>query len=102
MKKVPLAVVVSFFALLMLLSVSGSVNNTQFQFSTPHSFLQADGAPVPPLPPHGAELFTLDAKDGAPIPPLPPRAFARDVNLSVDGGPISPFPPHALATSEIS
>jgi hypothetical protein len=102
MKKVALAVVVSFFAVLMLLPVSGSVNNAPVQFSAPHSSLQADGAPIPPLPPHAVKAVTLDAQDGGPIPPLPPHSFASDMNLSADGAPIPPLPPHALATLEIA
>ena len=57
---------------------------------------QADGAPLPPLPPPKKPLVGQPAlvADGAPLPPLPPPKKPGGSSVLVaDGAPLPPLPP---------
>jgi hypothetical protein len=53
--------------------------------------MQADGAPLPPLPPTAKGAWL--SADGAPLPPLPPTT--KSAWLLADGAPLPPLPPTA-------
>ena len=95
MKKTALAVAVSLFAALMVLPVVRSVNLTAGKPVTIDHVLNADGSPMPPLPPKPPSMVegTLVA-DGSPMPPLPPKPPSMDAGtLVADGSPMPPLPP---------
>jgi hypothetical protein len=79
-------------ALPVLTPTKASPGKTVMQGTT----IQADGSPMPPLPPHGKAVVSTIIADGSPIPPLPPQDQATD---AADGSPIPPMPPHLLAGS---
>jgi hypothetical protein len=61
------------FSLIAVSLVIPASHSTKFRNTTPGSpqTLQADGTPLPPLPPPNAVGSILVA-DGTPLPPLPP------------------------------
>jgi hypothetical protein len=67
------------FAVLMVLPVTGSVNNSAGNLSNPNKVILADGSPIPPLPPYAFDSNTSIVADGSPIPPLPPYVLASNV-----------------------
>lgn len=78
---------VSFLFATIVVPLAGKVNHQSGFASQPvkNLQLQADGAPIPPLPPQARFMLA----DGAPIPPLPPQVKT----LLADGAPIPPLPP---------
>jgi hypothetical protein len=92
-KKALPVVVISFLAVLILLPVTGSVNNTASNLAFDKTFY-TDGSPVPPLPPHSKSLHSTVVADGSPVPPLPPHNVTSEPTLSADGSPVPPLPPH--------
>jgi hypothetical protein len=81
------------FSLIAVSLVIPAFHSTKFQNTTTGSpqTLQADGTPLPPLPPTHASDVTLLA-DGTPLPPLPPNAVGSI--LVADGTPLPPLPPN--------
>src|SRR6267142_265951 len=92
-KKVSVRLVLSLLSVAILVPLASSVNHfTRISKEQIKSrSLQADGAPIPPLPPPKGALVA----DGAPIPPLPPpkRFLSESGVLVADGYPIPPLPP---------
>lgn len=88
-KKVSVRLGLSLLSVAILVPLISSVNHfakiSKEQIKSPS--LQADGAPIPPLPPPKKYLVA----DGAPIPPLPPPKSTGA--LVADGAPIPPLPP---------
>jgi hypothetical protein len=88
-KKVSIRLGLSLLSVVILVPLISSVNHfariSQEQIKS--RSLQADGAPIPPLPPPKKYLVA----DGAPIPPLPPPKGMGA--LVADGAPIPPLPP---------
>lgn len=96
MKKFTLTAAALLFAVLMVLPVTASVNNTSGKLPAPNLTLCADGNPIPPFPPQGFESSTALPADGNPIPPFPPQVSTSTI-LAADGNPIPPFPPQITA-----
>jgi len=76
MKKYALPVGISFFALLIVLPVTYSVNHAAYNPAPSQQTLQADGAPLPAPIPHttidSASSASSLVADGAPLPaPIP-------------------------------
>lgn len=67
--KIALFVGLSLFAVSLVVPTSHSCKSPITKGSP--QTLQADGTPLPPLPPPNAKQATLVA-DGTPLPPLPP------------------------------
>ena len=92
--KIASAVAFTLIAVSFLVPTSYS---TKFQSTTTGSpqTLQADGTPLPPLPPPNVSDVTLLA-DGTPLPPLPPPNASGTI-LVADGTPLPPLPPPNLS-----
>jgi hypothetical protein len=88
-KKVSVRLGLSLLSVAILVPLISSVNHFAKISKEPikSRSLQADGAPIPPLPPPTKSLVA----DGAPIPPLPPPTGMGA--LVADGAPIPPLPP---------
>lgn len=92
-KKIRVRLGLSLLAVAILIPLASRVNCLEnvSKEQTKSRSLQADGAPIPPLPPPKNAVVA----DGAPIPPLPPpkgNSFAAE-SLIADGAPIPPLPP---------
>jgi hypothetical protein len=89
MKKVAILCVLSLFALLIVLPITSSFNQTVGNPVLDHRTLRADGYPIPPLKKLHHDSTSLVA-DGYPIPPL--KKLHRDsTSLVADGYPIPPL-----------
>jgi hypothetical protein len=73
MKKIWMVAGLAFFAAALAFTVTGSANNTSGKLVMQGVATQADGSPIPPLPPHFSEGAGAQGADGSPIPPLPPH-----------------------------
>ncbi|HVS88424.1 MAG TPA: hypothetical protein VHF01_09420 [Candidatus Acidoferrum sp.] len=79
MKKVAVLAALSLLALLIVLPITSSVNQTVGNPVLNNGTLRADGNPGPPLPPKKLHRdFTSLVADGNPGPPLPPKKLHRD------------------------
>ena len=98
-KKVSVRLGLSLLSVAILVPLIGSVNHFKriSKEQIRSRSLQADGAPIPPLPPPKGSLAESGVlvADGAPIPPLPPPKGT----LVADGAPIPPLPPLKNADS---
>jgi hypothetical protein len=84
MKKVALLAAFSLLALLILLPVTSSVNQTVGNPVLDHRMLRADGSPIPPLPPKKLHRDSTSlVADGSPIPPLPPKKPHRNYEAAL-------------------
>src|SRR5258708_30148170 len=90
MTKVAVICVLSLFALLIVLPITSSVNQTVGNPVLDHRTLRADGYPGPPLPRLHRDSTSLVA-DGYPGPPLP-RLHRDSTSLVADGYPGPPLP----------
>jgi len=97
MKKISMVAGLVFLAALLAFSVSSSVNNTSGNFHMQGVATQADGSPIPPLPPCCMSSSSTLSADGSPIPPLPPQFAKGAETLIADGSPIPPLPPCCMA-----
>jgi hypothetical protein len=102
MKKNLIAVAFSLFVVLMVLPVTGSVNNTPGKLFAPHTALLADGNPIPPMPPYGITSVSFVAADGNPIPPMPPYGKTSSSLIAADGNPIPPMPPYSRTSQAVA
>ena len=87
--KILLTVGFSLIAVSLIVPASSSTKFRTTTTGTPHT-LQADGTPLPPLPPNVSGTMLL--ADGTPLPPLPPNASGT--MLLADGTPLPPLPPN--------
>ena len=95
MKKYALLAGISFFALLIVLPVTRSVNQTTYNPALNQQTLQADGAPLPAPIPHTAISSTPLIADGAPLPaPIPHTTINGASTLIADGAPLPAPIPH--------
>jgi hypothetical protein len=98
MKKYALPVGISFFALLIVLPVTRSVNHAAYNPALSQQPLQADGAPLPAPIPHTAILNSPLMADGAPLPaPIPHTTINSAPSASTlvaDGAPLPAPIPH--------
>jgi hypothetical protein len=94
MKKIWMVAGLAFFAAALAFIVTHSYNNTSGKLVMQGLAMQADGSPIPPLPPHYTSGEETLVADGSPIPPLPPHYSEGAGALGADGSPIPPLPPH--------
>jgi hypothetical protein len=98
MKKYALLAGISFFALLIVLPVTCSVNHAAYNPALSQQTLQADGAPLPAPIPHTATSSSPLIADGAPLPaPIPHTAInsaPAASSLVADGAPLPAPIPH--------
>jgi len=98
MKKYALPVGIPFFALLIVLPVTCSVNHAAYNPALNQQTLQADGAPLPAPIPHTAISSSLLIADGAPLPaPIPHTTIdsaSSASSLVADGAPLPAPIPH--------
>ena len=74
MKKIAVLAALSLLALLIVLPITSSVNETVSNPVLYNGTLRADGYPIPPLPPKKLHSDSTSlVADGYPIPPLPPK-----------------------------
>jgi hypothetical protein len=100
MKKYALLAGISFFALLIVLPVTCSVNHAAYNPALSLQTLQADGAPLPAPIPHTAISSSTLTADGAPLPaPIPHTTIngapsSSTLTLIADGAPLPAPIPH--------
>jgi hypothetical protein len=106
MKKVAILAALSLLALLIVLPITSSVNQTVGNPVLNNGTLRADGTPIPPLPPKKKlhRDSTSLVADGTPIPPLPPKKklYRDSTSLVADGTPIPPLPPKKLRSTGVA
>ncbi len=100
-KKIRVRLGLSLLAVAILIPLASRVNclaDVSKQGAKSRS-LQADGNPIPPLPPPKGTFVA----DGNPIPPLPPpKGAVGSVEVLVaDGNPIPPLPPPKGSSAQI-
>ncbi len=92
-KKIGVRLGLSLLAVAIVIPLAGRVNHLTdvSKERTKSRSLQADGNPIPPVPPPKGTFVA----DGNPIPPVPPPkdAVGSVEVLIADGNPIPPVPP---------
>lgn len=92
MKKYAVGSAILFFALLIVLPVTYSVNHSAYNPAPGKSLQRADGAPMPAPIPHQAIAIIAD---GAPMPAPIPHGTVSDNSLIADGAPMPAPIPHS-------
>jgi len=95
MKKYTVVAAISFFALLIVLPVTCSVNHSAYNPAVGQRIQQADGSPMPAPIPHTAVLSQSLVADGSPMPAPIPHTAVSSQSLVADGSPMPAPIPHA-------